>query len=414
MCASWLLVHTSTERFDVLASGMARPERKGGEPRVDAAGPDTTWVGKCLAGRYLLEQQLGAGGAGTVYRARHLGLDRTVAVKVLQKRHHERWVSRKRFDLEARALAQLSHVNIIAVSDCGVDAEVPFIVMDLLEGESLEFRLRKGPLPVEVACQLALQLLEGLAFVHERELVHRDVKPGNIFLERREQGRDRVKLLDFGLAKLLAPSTDAAITRTGDILGTPAYMAPEQITGEPSDARTDVYAAGLVLFEMIAGRRPFLGNEPELLRQQLCEPLPRLAELKLKTAIHSGLDAVLQKATEKDRAQRYANARALSDALLEVLSKGAPVAAERASVRPKAERAARASNGAERRGFVSHVLRAGAVLVCALALIVIAAATGVIFALDGPEGEPRRLLVKRALGGLWSTAEAPAPPPPTP
>ena len=187
---------------------------RSGMSRASAAEPATAagdaWIGKCLDGRYQIEAQLGAGGAGTVYRARHLGLDRAVALKVLRTR--ERWGSRKRFEREARALAQLSHEHIVAVSDCGVDGDVPYLVMELLEGESLSARLERGSLPAELACELLLQLLEGLAYVHERGLVHRDVKPGNLFLERCPQGRVRLKLLDFGLANLLELPEDAAVT----------------------------------------------------------------------------------------------------------------------------------------------------------------------------------------------------------
>ena len=283
----------STEPNLVLLSGM--PRAGTAEPSGAVAAGDSSYIGKCLDGRYLIEVQLGAGGAGTVYRARHVGLDRLVALKVLQRQHQERWGSRKRFEREARALAQLSHEHIVAVSDCGVDQEVPFLVMELLEGESLEARLKKGPLAPALACELLLQLLEGLAFVHEHGLVHRDIKPGNLFLERSAHGRERLKLLDFGLAKLLAPTSDVSVTLSGEVFGTPAYMPPEQITGEGIDARSDVYAVGLVAFEMVAGRRAVRGHESELLRQQLVEPVPSLEPLKL--APEFPLDEWLQRAT---------------------------------------------------------------------------------------------------------------------
>ena len=394
------MVDASRRHTVVLLSGMSRAAP--GPP----AAPDA-WIGKCLDGRYRIEAQLGAGGAGTVYRARHVGLDRTVALKVLQKQHRERWGSRKRFEREARALAQLSHEHIVAVSDCGVDGDVPFLVMELLEGESLEARLKQGALPPALACEYLLQLLEGLAFVHERGLVHRDIKPGNLFLERTPRGV-RLKLLDFGLAKLLAPSGDAAVTLSGEVFGTLAYMPPEQITGEAIDARSDVYAVGLVAFEMIAGRRAFSGHEAELLRQHLVEPLPKLSQLKPApdVAFAAPLDALLQRATDKDKQQRFADAREMSQALCAAfpLAPRPALMGSRSSAAP-----ARPSAGARRASrrrpgkLAGSALRAGALLVCVLALAAIVVAGGVIFLLDGPRAESQRVLLKRALASLWSS-----------
>jgi serine/threonine protein kinase len=384
----------------MLLSGM--PRAGTAEPSGAAAARDASFIGKCLDGRYLIEAQLGAGGAGTVYRARHLGLDRPVALKVLQRQHQERWGSRKRFEREARALAQLSHEHIVAVSDCGVDAEVPFLVMELLEGESLEARLKKGALPPAFAVELLLQLLEGLAFVHDHGLVHRDLKPGNLFLERTAQGGERLKLLDFGLAKLLEPSPDARVTLSGEVFGTPAYMPPEQITGEGIDARSDVYAVGLVAFEMVAGRRAFRGHESELLRQQLVEAVPSLEQLKQAPGL--ALDGWVQRATAKEKERRFPSAREMSQALRALLPAAPPLHSRASRVSGLPAVRARTQVRARSAGATGSALRAGALFVCTLALAAIVVAGTVIVLLDGPRADSRRALLKRAIASIWDRA----------
>jgi eukaryotic-like serine/threonine-protein kinase len=374
-----------------------RPSEAASRARAAAANPaaDSSFIGTCLQGRYRIEAQLGAGGVGKVYRARHLGLDRSVALKVLRKQHNEHWGSRQRFEREARALGTLIHPHIVAVTDFGIEGDVPFLVMELLEGESLESRLRAGPLDAELAYRCAHELLAGLAFVHERGLVHRDIKPGNIFLERTEQG-PRLKLLDFGLAKLVVAGTDANLTRSGEVFGTPAYMAPEQVTGEAIDARADVYAAGLVLFEIFAGRRPFIGSDSELLRQQLVDPLPRLGDVRPGVLGSEQLDSLLLRATHKEQKQRFAAAGEMA-AAFEAL------APRRATGKARSRRPA-----APRRSRVGAVLRAGAVLLCGVALAAIVLAGGVIYLLGSPDGASHRVLLQRALAPLMDERAAPA------
>src|SRR5262245_42900584 len=170
----------------------------------------------------------------------------------------ESQVQRGRFAREAKALAALQHPNIVAVLDYGVSDARPYLVMELLEGETLAQRLQRGPLPLDRALQIIQQLLEALAFMHRSKLVHRDVKPSNVFLQRTRDGYDRVKVLDFGLAKFTAETaaSDPTLTRDGAIVGTPAYMSPEQATGEEVDARSDVYTAGVIMFRTLSGRLP--------------------------------------------------------------------------------------------------------------------------------------------------------------
>jgi serine/threonine-protein kinase len=282
--------------------------------------------------------------------------------------------------------------------------------MELLEGQDLASVLRGGALTPAVACRYALELLEGLAFVHQQGLVHRDIKPGNVFLERLEPGVERVKLLDFGLARLVIPNNDASVSRYGEMLGTPAYMAPEQITAERVDARSDVYAVGLLLFEMIAGRRPFSGSEPEVLSQQLSAPVPRLAPLKPREASLARIDEVIQRAVQKDASDRFSDARAMATALAAAAAPATSAPALRRTHAPVARAGARTRHPAQR-GVVSRALRAAAVLVSCIAAIAIVIAAGVIYLLDSPRGDERRELLQRVLSSLL---DEPAPEPPAP
>jgi serine/threonine protein kinase len=187
---------------------------------------------RTLDGRYRLEGEIGSGGLGVVYRAEHEKLAKPVAIKLLHAHCGGDPVLRARFEREAKALAALDHPNIVRVTDYGVEGDTPYLVMELLEGQSLAERMALGALDEANAHELALPLLSALAYVHAAGLVHRDVKPGNVFLQRTKDGSERLKLLDFGLAKFtLGTLEDASVTRSGAVLGTPAYMSPEQASG---------------------------------------------------------------------------------------------------------------------------------------------------------------------------------------
>jgi serine/threonine-protein kinase len=274
-------------------------------------GPGDELLGRSLKG-YRIEARLGSGATGVVFRARHPDQARPVALKVLHDNLGSISSLKRRFEREARVLAKLDHPNIVDITDFGVVDGHTFIAMELLEGQTLESMLAEAPIEFEYALNVAKQILAGLAFAHERQVVHRDLKPANVFLCPGPSEPPRVKLLDFGLAKMLSIddlSQEGTLTRKGRIVGTPAYMAPEQITGVSLDVRADVYAVGVVLYEMIADRRPFLSERrSELLRAHLLEPVPPLSEARKGLIVHPDLEGIVRKALAKDPAQRYANA----------------------------------------------------------------------------------------------------------
>ncbi len=224
-----------------------------------AASPQVELVGEVLDGRYQVEERLGAGGMGVVYRASHVELGRRFAVKVLKKEFGTDQEAVERLAREARATSSLGHPNIVNVVDFGALADgSPYFVMEYLEGETLTSRMaREGALPLEVALDIAEQVAEALQAAHRLGIVHRDLKPDNVFLVPSAEGV-RVKLLDFGVAKVLGAARK--LTRTGIVFGTPQYMSPEQAAGQAVDHRADIYALGLVLYEMLTGRVPFQGD----------------------------------------------------------------------------------------------------------------------------------------------------------
>jgi serine/threonine protein kinase len=264
-------------------------------------------------GPYEILSPLGAGGMGEVYRARDTRLDRTVAIKVLSPRLSLSPEARQRFDREARTISKLSHPNVCALYDVGREGETEYLVMELLEGETLAQALARGPLPLEQTLLFGIEIAGALDAAHRSEVVHRDLKPGNVMLT-----KTGVKLLDFGLAKVLAPggsgaglsamATEAgALTAEGTLLGTLSYMAPEQLEGKEADARTDIFAFGAVLYEMVTGRKAFSGKSQASLISAIMtgepEPLPTL----LPTS-PSSLDRVLRTCLAKNPEDRWQNA----------------------------------------------------------------------------------------------------------
>jgi serine/threonine protein kinase/Tfp pilus assembly protein PilF len=276
-------------------------------------------------GPYEIVALLGAGGMGEVYRARDPRLGREVAIKVLPESMAADPSRLPRFQHEARAVAALSLPNVVAVFDVGVDP-VPFLVSELLEGETLRMRLGRGPLPVKASLDLAMQLVAGLAAAHARHIVHRDLKPENIFVTR----DGALKILDFGLAKASTASAGGSggvdatmsVTMPGVVLGTAGYMAPEQVRGEVADPRSDVFAVGAILFEMVTGDRAFHRNSPADTMSAILREHPR------DITTHGAPPAVariVRRCLDKEPDERFQSARDLKFAL-ESISDGQPAA----------------------------------------------------------------------------------------
>ncbi len=268
-------------------------------------------------GPYEILAHLGAGGMGEVWRARDPRLGREVALKVLQAdvSHDEEW--RRRFEREARSAASLSHPHVCAVYDVGREGTRDYLVLELLEGETLEARLERGALPYPEVLRLGAQIAAALAAAHASGLIHRDLKPGNVMLV-----SAGVKLLDFGLAKLVLEAAPSAgntlgstagmgLTRHGSLLGTVPYMSPEQAAGKPVDARSDIFALGAVLYEMATGERAFPGQtSAEVLSAILTRDPPAIS--KLRPATPAGFDRLVAGCLAKDPADRWDSAHDLS------------------------------------------------------------------------------------------------------
>ncbi len=272
----------------------------------------TVSVGQRL-GRFEVRGRIGAGGMGDVYRAHDPQLGRDVAIKTLPSAFSNDPDRQRRFEREARAAASLNHSNILAVHDVGVHEGIPFIVTELLEGETLRQQMNGRPLPPRKAVDYAIQIASGLAAGHDRGVIHRDIKPDNLFITR----EGRVKILDFGLAKMIDQSGDPTVTLEGvplaPVLGTAVYMSPEQARGLRTDHRSDVFSLGVVLYEMLAGYAPFRrGTAPETLNAILHDEPPEFAGV---VPAGRSLEQVVRHCLEKAPGARFQDIRDLVFAL---------------------------------------------------------------------------------------------------
>jgi serine/threonine-protein kinase len=271
-------------------------------------------LGHVLHGRYRITERLDAGSMGVVYRAERVGLGRTVVVKILHESYSATADGLRRFEVEARAMSRLSHPNCVAVNDFGVDAHAPYLVMDFVDGRSLRALIRaEGPLLPTRAVRIIEQIVAGLSHAHGQSIVHRDIKPENIVVTHVEGQGEQVKILDFGLAKL----RDEKSVTSGIALGTPGYMSPEQTIGRSVDARADIYGVGIILYELLAGKKPFQSDDVfEVMRMHRETPPPSLASSAPAGAVFStALEDLVQRALAKDPDDRFASMDELALAL---------------------------------------------------------------------------------------------------
>jgi serine/threonine-protein kinase len=306
-------------------------------------------VGSVLDGRYSILREIGRGGMGVVYEAEHVELAKRVAVKVLLDKYQDDDEAVIRFKREALAASRIGSPHIIDVQHIGAAPDGrPYVAMELLEGESLAAIMKRtGPMEPWRALHIIRQVLRATGAAHAKGIVHRDLKPDNIFIVNRDDQQDFVKLLDFGISKFLETSDysiKTKLTTTGAVMGTPLYMAPEQAMGAPVAPSVDIYACGVILYEMLAGRPPFNdGNYNMIVAKLLTAPPPRLDDLRKK--LPKPLVAAVHRSLEKDPAARFATAEAFAHALpqqasaisqLELATTLPPERAARVSIPPMA------------------------------------------------------------------------------
>jgi serine/threonine-protein kinase len=298
-------------------------------------------VGQVLAARYRIGERVGAGGMGTVFRAEHVKIGRKLAVKVLHPAMLESEKYRRRFAREAELAGRMRHPNVVGVLDAGITPEgLHYLVMEYAEGRTLAELIHEGPMEGPRVLGLAKQLCDGLQHAHDQGLVHRDFKPDNVIVERDRHGDETPRILDFGVAIALTDFTSGErerLTTKGMVLGTPHYMAPEHATGKPIDHRIDLFALGVMCFEMLTGVMPFRGTGVEIARAYLGRPIPPMQQRAPYVEVDPLLEAFTRALLAKSPDARPASARAASE-LLALIERDRAAAAQRLDVRLKEQR----------------------------------------------------------------------------
>jgi serine/threonine protein kinase len=287
---------------------------KDGSPLRPKSGGDPL-VGRVIADRYLVLARLGEGGMGRVYLAEHVKMNRQCAIKVMNPSLVNDTESSQRFAREASNAARILHPNVAAVFDYGEADKIVYLVMEYVDGQSLSSILQKeGALDPRRAIDLARQVADGLQAAHELGIVHRDLKPDNVIITHNRSGKEIAKVVDFGIAKAITDSPEDALTKSGLVIGTPEYMSPEQLLGDPVDARTDVYALGCILFQSLTGNAAFAADTREqMIRRRLHEPAPHIRDLI--PALPARLDTLIVHMLARSPGDRVATAADARDQL---------------------------------------------------------------------------------------------------
>ena len=299
------------------------------------------YIGRKVDDKYVVISQISKGGMGAVYLAIQHPVERKVALKVLRADLEDNDEIRERFEREAQAVASIHHPNIITLHDYGVDtSDFPYMVMEYAPGTGLHDWIYQQQPSLDRILHVVRQMLSALADAHDAGVVHRDLKPENVIVRGTGTDRDFIKLLDFGIARLINEQTNAGLTKEGEVFGTPNYMSPEQAEGQTGiDTPADVYAVGIIIYEMLCAECPFDAPKPmTILFKQTEEPLPAI-EPRLGLDVPAGLKHVVRKATSKSPSERFADAGTMLEALEEVIDKGSPTLDEPATTRAPLGRA---------------------------------------------------------------------------
>ncbi|PKN26527.1 MAG: hypothetical protein CVU65_05415 [Deltaproteobacteria bacterium HGW-Deltaproteobacteria-22] len=299
------------------------PENQNNPPTKKAGPRDL--AGIVLLERYRLIRKLGGGGMGDVYLGEHTVIGKQVAVKVLHPQYSEDREVVERFLQEARSASRIGHANIVDIADYGQSEEgLVFLVMEYLEGEELgDILHREKRIPWQRARKIAIQICNALQAAHDKSIIHRDLKPGNVFLTTFANQHDFVKVIDFGIAKIIDENEGARMTKTGMILGTPDYMSPEQATGRPLTCSTDIYSLGVILYEMLTGTAPFDSDSfMGVLSQHMFDPPQPLRERCPEAIIPEVLDNITMKTLAKKPEERFASMQEFADTLRAVDDEG--------------------------------------------------------------------------------------------